>query len=75
MPLPALPLNGWESVSSDNVTEMSIKIPHVTSGIISKGNAKDILNLIYFVITLQDFYTSTLLVAVVEGQHMECFMP
>ena len=34
MPLPWLPLNGWESVSADNVTEMSTKIPRVTSGTI-----------------------------------------
>lgn len=32
MPLPSLPINGWESITSDNVTEMSSKVPVVTSG-------------------------------------------
>ena len=32
LPLPSIPLTGWKSVSSDNVGEMSTKIPCVTSG-------------------------------------------
>ena len=32
MPLPSLPVSGWEIISLDNVREMSAKIPCVTSG-------------------------------------------
>lgn len=72
MPLPSLPLNGWKRVSSDNVTEMSTKIPRITSGMISKGNAKDFLD--FVILTFQDIYTPILLVAVVEIQHMGHFV-
>ena len=30
--LPDCPLSGWESVSSENVLEMSNKVPRVTQG-------------------------------------------
>ena len=33
MPLPTIPINGWESVSYTNVVEMSTKVPQVTSGV------------------------------------------
>ena len=33
MPLPTIPINGWESVSYANVLEMSTKVPQVTSGV------------------------------------------
>ena len=32
LPLPSVPLSGWEAVSQDNVAEISLKVPHVTSG-------------------------------------------
>lgn len=32
LPLPARPITGWELVSSENVGEMSSKVPRVTPG-------------------------------------------
>ena len=32
LPLPSVPLSGWEAVSQDNVAEIFIKVPHITSG-------------------------------------------
>ena len=33
LPLPSLPLNGWECVTSDNVATISTKVLPVTAGI------------------------------------------
>ncbi len=32
IPLPAVPLHCWETISSSNVSEMCSKVPKVTSG-------------------------------------------